>query len=579
MVGIVSAKLERLEEAIGALTDVVNEAPETYLAYYWLASALRRQGKLDDAVAMTQKAIALNPNEPQAYHQLGLCYIDLQDWEAAEIHLQKAAKLAPDVATTQFGLGYAREELGRTPDARRAYRRALALNPNYVNALNQMGHSMIHELNYASAREYAERILKAEPDSLRGHALMAASLVGLSEAEAAQKHADKVLQAEPDKPDVLTLYGSILQSLGQMEEGERCFRQAIETDPKQAYAYYGLFRTRKVTSEDAPMIEQMEEGLTEPRLRRDCRRDLEFALGKAYSDLGDPQSAMRHYDAGNAVMREMKFGQAEFNQEHYKRSVDFAMRIMDRTFLEKYREEGSPDRLPVWILGMMRSGTTLAEQILSSHPDIVGAGEQRFWMENREKALLPPGNVVDVGRMRELSASYIDLLRGFGPQASRVTDKLPANYMHMGIMHIAFPNAKFIHVRRHPVNTCLSIWTTLNSATIDWGNVKRNIVCAYREYLRIMQHWREVLPPGVMLEVNYEDLVADPNPWIRKMVAFCGVEWDDRCLRPEDNRRAVATPSDWQVRQPIYKTSVERWRPFEPYLGEFKELLHLAPQP
>jgi len=167
----------------------------------------------------------------------------------------------------------------------------------------------------------------------------------------------------------------------------------------------------------------------------------------------------------------------------------------------------------------------------------------------------------------------VRLLRSFGPDASRVVDKLPANYGQVGLLHVAFPNASIIHMRRHPVDTCLSIWTTLNSASVEWSCVKKNIVFVYEEYLRVMEHWRQVLPPGKMLEVDYEDLVTNPEPAIRAMIAHCGMKWDDRCLRPQDNQRAIATPSDWQVRQPIYRSSIDRWRPFEPYLGEFKELL------
>jgi Tfp pilus assembly protein PilF len=573
LVGIVAARLERSDEAVEMLSSVAEKAPNVYLVYYWLASALRRRKELPEAVKMAHKAVALSPNEAQGYHQLGLCYLEMQDWERAEVQLRRAAKLAPQLAATHASLGCALEELGRTTEARQAYKRAIALNPRHINALSQLGLMHIHQLDYEGATEYAERILASDPQSIRGHALMAAVLVGLDKPAEAKAHADRVLAEEPDKADSLTLYGTMLQAVGQMDEADRYFRRSIETERLQGYPYYGLVRARKLKEADRELVGQMEEVLHDPALPRVFRRDLEYALGKAHTDMGDAGSAMAHYDAGNALLRQMRFGVAEFDSRHFREGVDFVIRNFDAHFIETNKAHGSADALPIWVVGMMRSGTTLAEQILSSHPEIAGAGERRFWMEHRQAALLPPGKVVDPVKLQEVCASYVRLLRSFGPDASRVVDKLPANYGQVGLLHVAFPNASIIHMRRHPVDTCLSIWTTLNSASVEWSCVKKNIVFVYEEYLRVMEHWRQVLPPGKMLEVDYEDLVTNPEPAIRAMIAHCGMKWDDRCLRPQDNQRAIATPSDWQVRQPIYRSSIDRWRPFEPYLGEFKELL------
>ncbi|MHB8636541.1 MAG: tetratricopeptide repeat-containing sulfotransferase family protein [Fimbriimonadaceae bacterium] len=573
LIGISSARLERADDAVEMLTAVAQKAPNVYLVYYWLASALRRRNELPEAVKMAQKAVTLSPNEAQGYHQLGLCYLEMQNWEQAEIHLRRAANLAPRVSGIHASLGCALEELGRAAEARLAYKRAVALDPRNINALSQLGLMHIHQLDYEGAAEYAERILSADPDATRGHALLAAVLVGMDRPAEARAHADRVLAKEPDKADSFTLYGTTLQAIGQMDEAERYFRRSIETERLQGYPYYGIVRARKLSEADRELVDQMEEAISDPRLPRVFRRDLEYALGKACTDLGDPGLAMAHYDAGNALLREMRFGVADFDAEHFRAGVDFVIQNFDARFIEAYRAHGSPDPLPIWVVGMMRSGTTLAEQILSCHPAIAGSGERRFWMEHRRDALLPPGNVIDAAKLEQVCASYLELLRGFGPEAERVIDKLPTNYGHLGLLHVAFPNARIIHMRRHPVDTCLSIWTTLNSASVEWSCVKKNIVFVYKEYLRVMEHWRRVLPPGVMLEVDYSDLVTEPNTTIRAMIAHCGMDWNERCLRPQDNQRAIATPSDWQVRQPIYRSSIERWRPFEPYLGEFAELL------
>jgi len=577
LVGIASARLERSEEAVSMLSVVSERAPDVYLVYYWLASAHRRLKNLPQALEMAQKAVSLGPKEAQGYHQLGLCYLELQAWDQAAKQLHTAAKLAPQMAATHASLGCALEELGRPSDAREAYLRAVALNPKHINALSQLGLMHIHQLDYEGATKYAKLILAADPDAIRGHALMAAVLIGLNKPAEAKAHADRVLAQQPDKPDTFTLYGTMLQAVGQLDEADAYFRRSIEMEKLQGYPYYGLVRARKLKGTDQELVDQMEKVLLDPALPRVFRRDLEYALGKAHSDLGQAGQAMAHYDAGNALLRQQRFGVAQFDARHFSKGVDYVIRNFGAEFIEANSVHGSADPLPIFVVGMMRSGTTLAEQILSSHPAIAGAGERRFWMEHRQDFLAPPGNRVDPKRLKDVCEAYVGLLREFGRDASRVVDKLPTNYGHVGLLHVAFPHAAIIHMRRHPVDTCLSIWMTLNSATVEWSCVKKNIVFVYNEYLRVMEHWRRVMPPGKMFEVDYEDLVTDPEPTIRAMVEHCGMEWDDRCLRPQDNQRAIATPSDWQVRQPIYRSSVERWRMFEPYLGEFAELLEQRP--
>jgi hypothetical protein len=240
------------------------------------------------------------------------------------------------------------------------------------------------------------------------------------------------------------------------------------------------------------------------------------------------------------------------------------------------RGNGDPTEVPVWIVGMMRSGTTLVEQIVSSHPAVAPAGEQLFWMQNFHTALSPDRSRVQVDRLPALADRYLGLLRERGGRAARITDKLPENYHALGLLHLAFPNARIVHTRRHPVDTCVSIYATANRTLQEFGYVRESIVFAYREYLRLMEHWRSVLPSDRFFEVDYEAVITDRERSTRALIDFLGLEWDDACLHPEENRRSVATPSSWQVRQPVYSSSVGRWRRFEPWLGPFRELMPLV---
>jgi hypothetical protein len=226
--------------------------------------------------------------------------------------------------------------------------------------------------------------------------------------------------------------------------------------------------------------------------------------------------------------------------------------------------------MPIFIVGMMRSGTTLVEQILSSHPDVGAGGEISFWGDVN---LGPSSRLPDEEGLKRVQAKYLDLLQQLTPGKPHVTDKMPSNYLALGMIHLAFPNAKIIHCKRDPVDTVLSIYMTPNSVPVGFGYVRENLVFAYKEYRRLMKFYRSVLPGETMLEVQYEDLVAEPEVQTRRMVEFLGLEWSDACLHHEANTRAVTTPTLWQARQPVYKSSVKKWKNYDAWLGAFRELI------
>lgn len=214
------------------------------------------------------------------------------------------------------------------------------------------------------------------------------------------------------------------------------------------------------------------------------------------------------------------------------------------------------------------------DQILSSHPKIGSAGEMAFWSSGPavQKVVAITREQVDREELKELALSYLEELQAFAPDAPRITDKMPLNYLSLGLIHLLLPNARIIRCKRNPIDTCLSIYTTPFAATMEFFYDKQNIVDAYREYERLSAHWREVLPSSRFLEVNYEDLVLRRESVLPALIDFCGLDWDDRLLRHEENVRPIKTPSQWQARQPIYSSSVERWRRYEPWLGEFQQL-------
>jgi hypothetical protein len=240
--------------------------------------------------------------------------------------------------------------------------------------------------------------------------------------------------------------------------------------------------------------------------------------------------------------------------------------------LASLRPFGSSSQRPIFIVGMIRSGTTLLDQIVSSHPSVRSAGELVYWQIEAERIAAKWQNGVEPTDLAELAANYELLLEATAGPSDRVTDKMPLNYDHLGLIHATFPRAKIIHIRRNPIDTCLSIYATHFGSGPNFAYRKDNIVAFYRRYLRIMDNWRAILPSDSFLEVDYESLVAEREAETRRLIDFCKLTWDDSCLHHERNDSAINTPSRWQARQPIYRTSIERWRAFEPWLGEFLSL-------
>jgi len=313
----------------------------------------------------------------------------------------------------------------------------------------------------------------------------------------------------------------------------------------------------------------MEAGLATPGLEAAQRLRLHLAIGKAAEDLGDYALAMQHFDAADAVRR----GSRSFDSAAFSVEVGRLIARCTPELIARAPELGSRDATPVLIIGMPRSGTTLVEQIVSVHPEVGAGGELHFW--NQRGAVWHRSGAAgnETAFLAKAAADYLGVLRAIAPMAARVTDKMPFNFLWAGLIHSAFPRAIIIHCRRAAMDTALSIHQTHFHPSLAFPTGGAELVAYFRSYQRLIDHWRSVLPADRFIEVDYEDLTRAPEPVIRRIIAACGLEWHDACLRPEYNPRAVKTPSKWQTRQPIYRTSVARWRRYEPWLGPLRALV------
>ncbi len=570
--GVIAAKSGKPAEAVEFLEDVQAADPRSFQAPFWLSVAYRGLGQKPQAILAAERATSISPNDSQAQAQLGVCYLDARLLPKAETWLRNASGAAPDVLVVHCSLGHCLALQGRRTEARLVIQSALDRIEPTEEQLLRTGHLLLSQEFALGAVEFGRRAVAIAPNSAKARLLLARALTELDGAEAVEQFRVAV-SLDPTNAEATSMLGAAFQAIGHIEEASKQFRRSLQLEPNQGYAYFALFNNRTVTEDDRPALLKVQELVDQKRFPPRQLSYLHYGSGKAHENLGEYGEAMLHYDQANRIEYELKFRDRLLDRGEIAARTDRTISLFDKRTFERNENVGSDRELPIFVVGMMRSGTTLAEQILSSHPEVGGAGEQRFWPDNWRQAMNETGTEVEPEDLRMLADRYCALLEEISPGKSRVVDKLPGNTFGLGLIHLAFPRARIIHMRRHPVDTCLSIYTTPNRSLFEFAHNRENIVFGYGQYRRIMDHWRTVLPLGQILEVDYEQLVNDSERTTRQMIQFCGLDWNDACLKPEDNARQVITPSVWQVRQPIYKSSTERWRNFEPWLGPFHELL------
>jgi len=418
------------------------------------------------------------------------------------------------------------------------------------------------------AAEAYDRAAAAEGDTIFGHLCRINALMARDHANEAEERLRQLIARSPSSVEAHRLLGHVLNETGRFAEAAPHIERSIALAPREVTGYNALVASRRLTEADRPLVSRMLARLEDRDMSELNRMTLHFAVGKALDDLGDYAGAMQHFDAANRV----RYRLSRFDRGEFEHRVDRLIARYSREFFAGNRAIGRDDETPVLVLGMPRSGTTLTERIISSHSQVGGGGELDFWNEHAPAWVAVPMERIAATADR-IHGDYRSLLRSIAPKALRVTDKMPFNFLWLGLVHLIFPNARVVHCRRNPIDTCLSIYTNHFATRWEFASDRGDLAFYYRQYLRLMDHWRTVLPSDRLLEVDYENVTADPEGSARRLIAFCGLDWDPACLQPERNLDAVRTASLWQARQPIYRRSVERWRHYEPWLGELRQLV------
>ena len=523
-------------------------------------------GRPSAAIPAFRRAIELDPGEAASHHALGRALLSLHRLAEAAASLSLATTLRDDAAA-YHDLGVALQRQDLRVEATAAYRRAVELAPELAEAHAALGKLLSLADDAEAAARCFRRAAAADPDPVAARLNLAKACMLEANFSESETQLRQALACEPQNDLLTKCLGDVLARQGRFDEAAEAFDRTLELNPRHVAAHFAIIEARKCTEADRPRLGPMLAALDDPGLGAGDRLQLHFAIGKLLDDLGDYAEAMRHFDIANQRRR------AAFDRVEFSACVDRLERRFTPGFFAANSAFGRDDDAPLMIVGLPRSGTTLVEQIVSSHPRVAAGGELPFWVKRAGPWGIAEATYLSTETAHDLAGEYLAQLRRIGPTATRITDKQPFNLLNLGIIHLLLPKARIIQCRRHPVDTCLSIYFTNFTQVIGFATDKADLSDAYELYARLMDHWRAVLPSDRLLEVHYEELIADREAVTRRMIAFSGLDWSDSCLQPERNNRAVVTASLWQARQPVYATSVERWRHYEPWLGELRRLL------
>ncbi len=571
--GNVMLQLGRHDDAITCYQGALTFDPDNPQVLCNLGNALRQKGALRDALVVTQRAIARNPNLSVAHNNIGLILVAEGQREGGLASYRKALELNPNYVDALINMGNVLRELGAGREALAAYARAVEIDPSSAEGHCNLGNTLFDMRNFVAAEACFRRALALRPN----YALAQFGLGGALRLQrrSAEAHAAclAALALDPNYPEALALLGELHADEGRFSEAEPLFQRAVAVKPSFAFGLASIPANRKMTPQDGAWLESVE-GLLAAQPSLPDQISLRFALGKYCDDLHEYERAFNHYRAANELSK--RFG-GKYTHESLSTRIDGLVQRFDSEFVNRRRDFASTSELPVFIVGMPRSGTSLAEQILASHPDAAGAGEVSYWdgafaaFHDASLAGKPEAEIFP-----ELARSYLDRLTALAGGTPRVADKMPANFLYAGLIHSVLPRTRIIHMQRHPIDTCLSIYFQNFPNMGHFANDLDALAFYYDEYLRITAHWRKVLPCESWLDVPYEGLIQDQEAWTRRMLEFVGLPWDARCLDFHKTDRVVVTASRWQVRQKMTSSSAGRWRHYQQFIKPLQRLVRLS---
>lgn len=504
---------------------------------------LQRMGNVREAEQIYRDVLLKDPANVDAIRLLAGIAMRAKQWGDAETLLERALELAPDFEQAWHDLGLARQEQDKTAEAIAAFERCIQLKPARPNGYVSIG------------------TVKA--------------MIG--EHDDAMAMFEQALERDANNFGALSGLGHVLKTIGRQEEAIERYRECVRHNPDHGETWWSMANLKTFSFDDAE-IEQMQQRAARETLMEEQRANFYFALGKAFEDKKDYDKAYEYYDLGNRNRR----ARESYDPVQTVDLHDQFIEVFNKDFVAERAGKGCDSNAPILIVGLPRSGSTLIEQILSSHPDVEGTHElpdlgrvaRSIGLQREDRQSYPRVMpLLSDEEFLHLGEEYLRRTeRHRQTERPRFTDKLPNNFVHIGFLSLILPNAKIINARRHPLDSCLGSYKQLFARGQPFTYDPFELAEFYLEYQRLMDHWHAVLP-GKVLDVQYEDVVDDLETQVRRILEYCELPWDDRCLRFYETERAVKTASSEQVRQPIYSSARHKWRQYEQHLGPMIEVL------
>ena len=601
-------RLDQLELAESRANAAIALYPDFPKPHVILGELYMGQDKLEEAVAAIRRATDLDPTRSDTYMKLGMALMRLDRMEEAESAIEDSRRLDPNRALIARA---AVHEQGEEPAAaEKIYRQILTREPDNVEALRLLAAVAVIHRQYGDAEILLQRAVDCAPDFARARADLVSVQIERDKFDEAIKHAERLirmndkhadsylllgsafasagryeeaidayeetLELVPEHSGALIGLGNMLKTVGQYESAVAAYRTCILEHPTHAEAYWSLANLKTFRFEESE-VEAMEALLEQEALPDEFSVQLCNALGLVYENRCDYARAFDYFERGNSSRRPSE----RYDPVDTEDLTDRMIETFSGEFLAQCVNSGDPDQSPIFIVGLPRSGSTLIEQILASHSQVEGTHElsdlgritqiipRKFAVGEVFPAAL---RELNEEQLAELGALYVSRTRKYRAGRAHFVDKNPNNFVYAGLLHLILPNAKIIDARRHPLDSCFGSYKQLFARGQPFSYDLAELGDYYLQYRRLMNHWHAVMP-GSVLEVRYEDVVENLEHEVRRMLEYCDLPWEDNCLRFNETERAVKTASSEQVRQPVYNTSVNLWRNYEPYLSELIEIL------
>ncbi|MDP1603978.1 MAG: tetratricopeptide repeat protein [Legionella sp.] len=548
-----------------------------------MGSIYKAYNKTEEAIIFYQAAIASSPQFVDPLNNVGALLLLQQEFRQASKYLSQAIILAPTFADAHCNMGLTLLGLEQYDNALLHFEKALQLKPDYTEAYYGIAKAHLHQHHFLASESALRKAIAINPQQVEFYQLLAAIYQEQSNYKQALLYVDHALQIDSTRASSYLSKGHVLMEMGEIIKAEEQFLKSA-TDPiidTQVLAHYSLVQLRKVKPDNASLNNLLSiinhgQAVSPSKLEYAY-----FALGKCHDDMGEWSKAFEYFSLACQIKRtRITYDIAEQIEFTNKLIQCFTQQTI--AYLQRF---ANPSALPIFIVGMPRSGTTLVEHILSSHSHVYGAGELKYLnnliqqpVKYHQTTLYYPENIQhfspEIGHA--IADNYISHLQRSSPLALRITDKMPYNFIAIGLIHALFPNAKIIHVERHPIDTCLSCYTKLFTQGQLYSYDLTELGQYYQCYERIMDHWRHILPSNAWLDIKYETMVNHFDEEVTRLIDFCGLPWEEACLTFYQSKRQVRTASFAQVRQPVYTSSIERWRRYE---RELSPLIHVLNQP